>query len=117
MARTYPLYPDLITDYKFEHQLVTPYTVIPVISDVITANNVLGLFCERQTVWEIFEYSLIVIAFEDPYLRTRLVVNFFGKICTYKFKYLVSFALTEEEGILELQVSLTPVEDGPLGEN
>ena len=117
MARTYPLYPDLIMDYKFEHQLVTPRTVIPVISDVITADNVLGLFCERQTVWEIFEYSLIAIAFGDPYLRARLVVNFFGKICTYKFKYLVSFALTEGEGTLELQVSLTPVEDGPLGEN
>ena len=88
------------------NELVTAEVASDVLNSVLTPEVCDKLFQRQETHIEKFLYSTVVLTYTRPSLQATFIVNFFNKVCVYRFNYRTLF-----------NVSVTPVKSAAVGAN
>lgn len=80
------------------NELVTADVASDVLYSVLTPEVCDKLFRRHETHVEKFQYSTIILTYTRPSLQATFIVNFFHKVCVYRYKYHALF-----------DISVTPV--------
>ena len=86
------------------NELMTAEIASDVLYSVLTPEVCDKLFRQQETHIEKFLYSTVVLTYTRPSLQATFIVNFFNKVCVYRYNYRTLF-----------NVSVTPVNSTAVG--
>ena len=72
-------------------ELVTAEVASDVLHSMLTTDVCRKVFRQKETHVEQFQHSIAILSYNQPNLKVSFIVNFFQKVCLYRFEYRVLF--------------------------
>jgi len=100
------------------NELMTAEVASDVIHSILTSDVCRKVFRQRETHVEQFRYSIVILSYKQPNLKASFIVNFFQKVCLYRFEYRVLFktiVISTDKKVT--RINLTTNGNGRVAEN
>ena len=72
-------------------ELVTAEVASDVLYSIFNTDVCRKVFRQKETHIEHFKYCIVILTYREPNLKASFIVNFFHKVCLYRFEYKVLF--------------------------